>query len=273
MSVFFSIEIFSRRRSVAEFGEIAIDIYLYGWLVSVDRVTRDFQEMFMSGSQSPVRRNVRESVAELRKHGGIFSFENSSGPVRLHQANEDWPDLYLRPGAIVECVVRAPGSGAITSALQVLAKSSYAHGVWSIVDDTRDFYLPALSGWGINARDTLVLRPQTVQETCWSIEQCLRSTGVAVTLARIERKLPARIHRRWQLAAEKGGGIGLFFRPEWARKEPIWADSRLLVTPQAGGPKEKRRLQIEVLYRRGGLGQGAQAWEIDHAAGLVRLVS
>ncbi len=29
---------------------------------------------------------------------------------------------------------------------------------------------------------------------------------------------------------------------------------------------------IEVLYRRGGLGGSTQAWEIDHAAGLVRLV-
>ena len=31
-------------------------------------------------------------------------------------------------------------------------------------------------------------------------------------------------------------------------------------------------MNIEVLYRRGGLGGSAQAWEIDHAAGLVRLV-
>ena len=31
-------------------------------------------------------------------------------------------------------------------------------------------------------------------------------------------------------------------------------------------------MNIEVLYRRGGLGGSAQVWEIDHAAGDVRLV-
>jgi hypothetical protein len=229
--------------------------------------------MYMSGSQTSVRRNVRETITELRKHLGIFSFEVGAGSAPVQEANEAWPDLGLRPGGIVEWVVRAPGSGAITSALQIVAQSSFGHGVWTIVDDARECYFPALSGWGINAGKALILRPATVQETCWSIEQCLRSTGVAVTLAMIEKRLPARIHRRWQLAAEKGGGIGLFFRPEWARREPIWADSRLLITPRAGGPMEERRLHIEVLYRRGGLGKSAQAWEIDHAQGAVRLVS
>ena len=63
-----------------------------------------------------------------------------------------------------------------------------------------------------------------------------------------------------------------FFGRSSARREPIWADLRLLVTPRAGGQGETRRVNIEVLYRRGGLGGSAQAWEIDHAAGLVRLV-
>jgi hypothetical protein len=74
------------------------------------------------------------------------------------------------------------------------------------------------------------------------------------------------------MAAEVGGGVGLFFRPVWAQREPVWADLRLLVTPQSGGHGETRRVKIEVLYRRGGLGGSIQAWEIDHAAGNVRLV-
>lgn len=66
--------------------------------------------------------------------------------------------------------------------------------------------------------------------------------------------------------------MGLFFRPITAEREPVWADLRLLVTPLAGGDGETRRVQIKELYRRGGLGGGTQAWEINHAAGVVRLV-
>jgi hypothetical protein len=66
--------------------------------------------------------------------------------------------------------------------------------------------------------------------------------------------------------------VGIFFRPESARREPAWADLRLLVTPLAGGQGETRRVRIDVLYRRGGLGGIAQVWEIDHAEGVVRLV-
>ena len=95
---------------------------------------------------------------------------------------------------------------------------------------------------------------------------------LSATWAWVDQRIPARVHRRWQLAAEVGGGVGLFFRPITAEREPVWADLRLLVTPQAGGQGDTRRMNIEVLYRRGGLGGSTQAWEIDHAAGLVRLV-
>jgi len=95
---------------------------------------------------------------------------------------------------------------------------------------------------------------------------------VSATWAWIDWRIPERVHRRWQMAAEVGGGVGLLFRPIGARREPVWADLRLLVTPQAGGQGETRRVNIEVLYRRGGKGGSARAWEIDHAAGNVRLV-
>jgi hypothetical protein len=81
-----------------------------------------------------------------------------------------------------------------------------------------------------------------------------------------------RIHRRWQLAADIGGGVGIFFRPASARREPAWADLRLLVTPRAGGKGETRQIRVDILYRRGGLGGITQVWEIDHAEGVVRLV-
>ena len=220
---------------------------------------------------------VRATVDELRSKLGLFSFQGDGGAddgsAALGPSIGLSPRLGVRPGGIVEWLVAREGAGGVTLALQVMASSVGDRGVFVLVDSACECYLPALAGWGINPQKILVLRPSTLQETCWSIEQSLRCPAVSVTWAWVDHRIPARVHRRWQMAAEVGGGIGLFFRPISAQREPVWADLRLLLTPTAGGQGETRRVQIEVLYRRGGLGGSTQAWEIDHAAGLVRLVS
>jgi hypothetical protein len=214
---------------------------------------------------------LRETVEELRASLGLFSFQGNSNQDDFTPRAGALPQLGVRPGGIVEWLVAGEGAGAVTLALQMVAQS-IAAGVWAIVDLAREFYVPAWPGWGIPPEKILVIRPITLQETCWSIEQCLRSTGVSATWAWVDQRFPPRVHRRWQLAAETGGGVGMFFRPAGARREPIWADLRLMVTPRPGGQGDTRRLSIETLYRRGGLGGCPQAWEIDHAAGFVRLV-
>jgi hypothetical protein len=229
--------------------------------------------MHMPGNLARKRHEARQTVDELRRHLGLFSYQRDGQTAESGQQVGLSTQLGVRPGGIVELLLEKEGAGAVTLALQIIVQSSGGRGVWAIVDPARECYVAALSGWGIQPARTLVLRPGTLQETCWAIEQCLRCPGVSTTLAWLDKRIPARVHRRWQLAAEGGGGIGLFFRPVWARREPIWADSRLLVTPMAGGEGESRRIHIEVLYRRGGFGGSGQAWEIDHATGHVRLVS
>jgi protein ImuA len=248
-----------------------IDTHLYKWVVSVDCVPRFCQEMYMSRHLSPSRREVRETVRELRRHLGLFSFQDDVPSVESSCPIGSSPELGVRPGGIVEWLVERQGAGAETSALHIMARSC-GGGVWAVVDRGQDCYFPAFSGWGIDPSRILVLRPVTLQETWWAIEQCLRCPGVSATWAWVDQRIPDRVYRRWQLAAEVGGGVGLFFRPVWAQREPIWADLRLLATPQAGGQGETRRMRIDVLYRQGGLGGRAQVWEIDHAAGHVRLV-
>jgi hypothetical protein len=213
-----------------------------------------------------------QTVQELRRQLGLFTFQHDLPASELAVPPGSLNELGVRPGGIVEWLVARPGAGAVTSALQIMARATGGRGVWAIVDPARECYFPALSGWGIDLEKTLVLRPATLQETCWAIEQCLRCPGVSATWAWLDRWVPTRVHRRWQLAAEVGGGAGVFFRPARSRREPVWADLRLLATPQAGSKGETRRVQIEVLYRRGGKGGTAMAWEIDHAAGVVRLV-
>jgi cell division inhibitor SulA len=226
----------------------------------------------MSGHLSYPRPRDRETVEELRSHLGLFSFQESRPTAESAPQSSLSSQFHLRPGGIVEWLVAKEGAGAVPLALQFLTQSSGGRGIWAVVDTTQEYYAPALSGWGIDPNKVLIIRPATLQETCWSIEQCLRCPGVSATWAWVDLRIPARVHRRWQMAAEVGRGVGLFFRPVEARREPIWADSRLLVTPRSGGQGETRRLNIEVLYRKGGLGGSAQAWEIDDVAGLVRLV-
>lgn len=226
----------------------------------------------MSRHRRASRHLVLETIEELRSNLGLFSFQENTATTGSDPQSGFSPQILLRPGGIVEWLVANEGAGAVTLALQILSQSSGGGGTWAVVDTDRECYVPALSGWGIDPNKLLVLRPATLQETCWSIEQCLRCPGVSATWAWVDQRIPARVHRRWQMAAEVGGGIGMFFRPVQARREPIWADSRLLVTPRPGGQEETRRLHLEVLYRKGGLGGSTQAWEIDYATGLVRLV-
>ncbi len=226
----------------------------------------------MTEAMSTPRPRVRQVVDELRSSLGLFSFQNGSSSAEPAQERGLWSQIAVRPGGIAEWLVASEGAGAVTLALQILALSAGCGDLWVVVDSARECYLPALSGWGMNPNKILVLHPSTMQETCWSIEQCLRCPGVSATWAWVDRRVPARVHRRWQMAAEVGGGVGLFFRPVQAQRDPIWADLRLLVTPAPGGQGDTRRLNIEVLYRRGGLGGCPQTWEIDHATGLVCLV-
>ena len=144
-----------------------------------------------------------------------------------------------------------------------MAQSSTGPGFWAVVDPARELYVPALSGWGVDPSRALLLRPQTKEEMWWAIEECLRCPGVSATWACVDDRIPVRVQRRWQLSAELGRGVGLLFRPAAARREPVWAELRLLVTPMVGAQEDTRTLNIEVLYRRGGLGGIAQAWEID----------
>jgi hypothetical protein len=226
----------------------------------------------MSGHPQLSRDEARVRVEQLRGHRGLFSFQSIDSLARCTIQNRSVPELGIKAGRILECLVTKPGGGAMTAAFQIMSRSLENRGVWVVVDPAMECYAPAFSGWGLDQGRLLFLKPSTAQEAGWAIEQCLRCPGVSLTWAWVDKKVSERVHRRWQLAAEVGGGIGLFFRPSSDMREPVWADSRLLITPELGGDGESRRVRIEVLYRSGGSGGIPQSWEIDHAAGVVRLV-
>ncbi len=244
------------------------------------------------------RREAGARVQELRRHLGLFSFDGEAGVPSFRRQGFS-PELSVRAGGIVEWLMAREGGGAFTAALPIVSRclDGRGQGFCAVVDASGEFYMTALLGWGVDLARTLVVRPRNMKETCWAIEQCLRCQGVSVTCVWLERPVSLRAHRRWQLAAEEGGGVGFIFRPACARREPVWADLRLLVTPLALGPEDARpsyqpeapardrlvtppasssgdarRVRVEVVYHRGDYGGIVQTWEIDHAAGLVRLV-
>jgi len=81
---------------------------------------------------------------------------------------------------------------------------------WS--DPERELHLPALSAAGINLRNLVLLRCANRADQLWALAECLRCRGVGATVAFIQR-LSQIEARRLQLAAERGGGVGLFMRP------------------------------------------------------------
>ena len=132
----------------------------------------------MPGNLVRQRPETRQTVDELRRHLGLFSYRQDEQTAESGQLSGLSAQLGIRPGGIVELLMEREGSGAVTLALQVMVKSTGSRGVWAIVDPARECYVAALSGWGIQPSRTLVLRPGSFQEICWAIEQCLRCPGV-----------------------------------------------------------------------------------------------
>ena len=123
--------------------------------------------------------------------------------------------------------------------------------VWC--DPRDELYPPALGSLGIPLEQLFVLKSKTPQDELWAIAQCLACKAIGATIAAPQRL--TRIHaRRLQLAAERGGGVGLILRPHDPRitgKEHA-AATRWLVEP-APGERTIQRWKIQLIHGHGGL--------------------
>jgi protein ImuA len=220
------------------------------------------------------------------------------------------PDAGFREGALIEWLAEA-GSGdqlALLTAAPALGTDRFL----IVIDSEATFYPPAAAALGIDLERLILVRPRKFAavknapvknapvksarparsgrpasrsdthstdtpstETLWALEQTLQSRGVAVTFCRLER-MNARVFRRLQLAAERGGGLGFLIRAPSARNEPSWSDVRLWVEPAPGEsrpqelPLSGRRWRVEVLRcRRGAAGQRSILLEYNDATHTV----
>jgi hypothetical protein len=151
------------------------------------------------------------------------------------------------------------------------------------------FYPPAAAGAGLDLGRLFVVRPTSDEDQAWALDQVLRCRGVAAAWCCVEEQdgssegtvsirqrrsirqggaAKARpTWRRWQLAAEASGVLGLFLRSAAARDEPCWADVRLLVEPVArqanADASRSRRSRVEVLRSRAAAAGGAVELNVE----------
>lgn len=219
----------------------------------------------------------------------------SSGLRRLDSL---LPGGGIRRGSLIEWLADGEGSGATTLAGLVACRLAAASSARTIVvvDRRGWFHPPGLIPWLTRQSDPgkegprlIVARPAGDDDEIWAIDQALRCSGVAAVVAwpRMAalwsgQERPARGHgrqqwttamRRWQLAARSSGAVGLFVRPEAARREPSWAEARIAVTPlpsPSDAVVTQRSLRLEIVGGAWNGRSGAAADPVDVVLDLLR---
>jgi protein ImuA len=143
--------------------------------------------------------------------------------------------------------------------------------VWS--DPAHELYPPALLSsspeTSIDLRRLILLRCANPEDELWALAECLRCKGVSATIASISR-LTQLEARRLQLAAERGGGIGLFMRPYAAKSHaPYAAATRWRVRP-VSGTEQIQRWSMELLHGHGGRIGQIVLIEVNRETRIVR---
>ncbi|MGQ9822221.1 MAG: ImuA family protein [Thermogutta sp.] len=202
---------------------------------------------------------IRRVVEDLRRRlEGLRPIPVTAGPrlrTGIREIDEKLLGGGIPSGSLVEWLAERPGSGAEETALRLATAACRDGGAVVIVDHAGTFYPPAAFRWGLPPARTILVRPASQRDAVWAVHQCLADESVAVVLAAFPR-LDDVAPRRFQLAVEKGGGLGLILRPAAAKAGPCWAAVRLLVEPlpwprRGDTLSEARRLRIHLLAARG----------------------
>jgi len=180
------------------------------------------------------------------------------------------PSGGLERGSLVEWLGAGPGSGAATLALLCARQACASGGALVVLDRQRQVYPPAIAGWGVDLDKVILIYPKSKRDEFWSWDQALRCPAVAAVWGGIDQ-IDSRQFRRLQLSAEASGGIGLLLRPIEMRRQPTWADVRLLTEPRPSN--RGRQMRVELLRCRGATGGVSVQLELDEWTGHPREVT
>jgi len=206
----------------------------------------------MVSSGLPGGEQVRDMLAaQAAKAGGGFTVKGPAQPVLssgFRALDRLLPAGGVRRGSLLEWLpaTEASGAGALACAVACRMAAAPARGVIIVVDRRGLFHPPAVLPWleeacggrgEALAGRLVVARPNRDDDELWTIDQTLRCPGVAAVLAWPQRVHPTAL-RRWQLAAQTGGAVGLLVRPPAAQREASWAEARVRVLGALGGALE-----------------------------------
>ena len=268
------------------------------------------------------RRIERIETTSRADDGNTFS---SGSPI----IDRMLPAGGYRRGTLVEWIAapaksrRASGSsgGCAADFLSMLAAVSACAdgGALVVADCNRQFYPPAAAALGIDPGNMVVIRPgkggtgfqpvcaqsqagslchRSSEEFFWAIDQSLRCPAVAAVWVAAAR-IGERWFRRFQLAAESSGTVGLFVRPPSALGQPGWSEVQWKVQPtsyqstpslregrrftagegdhpptlQATKGPASRAIRLQLLRCRGGKSGSVVNLRIDSASGGVSMDS
>ena len=147
---------------------------------------------------------------------------------------------------------RPPRFPALTIARSAVAQRAGSVLVWCDPDGT--LYPPAIAQAGVPLDRVVLLRPKAA-DLNWTLTECLRCKGVSAVVAPVPAKLSRVEARRFQLAAERGGGAGILLRSLGRGSDIYAAATRWLIEP-ARGERTVQRWKVELVHGHGGrLGQ------------------
>ncbi|HWE01028.1 MAG TPA: hypothetical protein VG326_01370 [Tepidisphaeraceae bacterium] len=121
-------------------------------------------------------------------------------------------------------------------------------------DPAGELYPPAFAAHGFPLDRLFLLQPRSPdpngKDLIWAASECLRCKGVGAVVAPLQRL--SRIEaRRLQLAAERGGGVGILLRHTGRHSSQHAAATRWLVRPTPGS-RTIQRWTIQLLHGHGG---------------------
>ena len=191
--------------------------------------------------------SAEQELARLLEHPAIWRGRSAAQPAGLPTGfaalDEQLPGHGWPRAGLIEILVPRFGSGELYLVLPALAALTRATAArWCVwVAPPLMPFAPALVAQGIELDRVAVVggaRP------LWALEQTLRSGACDAVLA-WARQPKVRELRRLQLAAERGGTLGVLFRPRRAARESSPAMLRLSLERLAAG------LRVTLLKGRG----------------------
>lgn len=215
------------------------------------------------------------ALADVLARGDIWrgdalaSLPETSIPSGYPELDAELPGGGWPRGNLTELLVDRSGIGEISLLLPALASLSAAGGWLALVAPPYLPHAPAWAAAGIAPERLLIVR--SGQQTPWSLEQLLKSGGLAGVLAWPDAGIDSRALRRLQVAAEGQPVFAALWRSTAAATMPSPAPLRVQLEKGEAGKEES--LRVRILKRRGRPASQALALTIARPGRNKRVVA